>query len=282
MPGMLKCHLSPHNYCQRYWSYCGHGPRNILAWIYSVGLHRGALMSATLSTFCFPIMLLSLDLEWLTAAFFLHPESPVSPLFPQDEHQKYLCWKLTIIYCMLQGLPGPMFTEVSRTYEYLSLFDSFCLLRFYTRKQEGWAIRAKKVGKRPRWNSRESWKLLTANLNNHLNVLTNEFKRDIWHLKMPNMTCLSTATCLVSWTCFQKMNANDWFWSQLPNPWNKNMVKSLSETKWSLDDRSHLRAINITLLHSGSTLAQVHFAEVWIMMWSQTVILYILVIIAPH
>lgn len=146
---------------------------------------------------------------------FLHPESPVSPLFPQHEHQKYPCWKWTIIYCTLQGLPGPMFTEVSRTYKYVSLFDSFCLLRSYTRKQEVWAIRAKKVGKRPRWNSRESWKLLTANLNNHLNVLTNEFKRDIWHLKMPNMTCLSTATCLVSWTCFQKMNANDWFWPQL-------------------------------------------------------------------
>lgn len=117
MPGMLKCHLNPQNYCQRYWSYCGHGPHNILAWIYSVGLNRGVLMSATLSTFFFP----SCSSLWIyndlsaTAAFFLHPESPVSPLFPQHEHQKYPYWKSTIIYCMLQGLPGPMFTEVSHT-----------------------------------------------------------------------------------------------------------------------------------------------------------------------
>lgn len=81
---------------------------------------------------------------------------------------------------------------------------------------------------------------------------------------------------------FPKMNATIDFDLSWPSPWNKNIVKSLSKTKWSLNGRSDLRAMNITLLHFGSTLAQVHFAEVWIIMWSQTVILYILVIIAPH
>lgn len=149
----------------------------------------------------------------------------------------YLCWKWTImccacrIYtCQLHGLPGPIFTQVSHTSKYVSLFDAFCLLRFYTRwlQVKGNPTRAKKWRKKDRKETAGSCEVLTANLNNHLKVLTNGNKRDMWHLKMPKHEMFVYIYLFSGLDLLPEMNKQMNVDLCLPSPWNKNIVKSLN------------------------------------------------------
>lgn len=132
-----------------------------------------------------------------------------------------------------------------------------CLILFTDRGSTPGGRRLKKIQLEQRnggWGlkkqHRESEILLTANLNNHLNVLTNGFKRDIWRLKIPS-ACLVVETCFQNWT-------NNWFWTQLVE--TKTLLKV-----WTRQNDFY--TTNKTLLQFGSILAWMHFLSSECLLW---------------